>query len=125
MPSLNTSAGGGGGGVTSTPSVAAAAIVAQYAEKFLPFGQPQTGDESPSNATPSAAVANFASPNIVERPNIAVRPNASGAQLDDECELFGRQVASDLRSLNARSRLVARKRISDALMDIMLAESEL
>ncbi|KAI6187257.1 hypothetical protein M3Y98_00223300 [Aphelenchoides besseyi] len=41
---------------------------------------------------------------------------------EDECELFGRQVTNDLRTLSPRSRLVARKRMADVLLDLLLEE---
>ncbi|CAD5219342.1 unnamed protein product [Bursaphelenchus okinawaensis] len=39
---------------------------------------------------------------------------------EDECALFGKQIAHDLRRMSLRSRLVARKRISEILLDMVI-----
>ena len=43
---------------------------------------------------------------------------------EDESELFGRQVTSDLRLLEPRQRLVARQRIANVLLELLLSSSE-
>ncbi|CAD5226354.1 unnamed protein product [Bursaphelenchus xylophilus] len=41
---------------------------------------------------------------------------------EDECSLFGKQIAHDLRRLSLRSRLVARKKINDLLMEMVIQD---
>lgn len=96
--------------------------------KFLPFGQ-QRDDLPPlpvpasqhasstATAAPSTNAATGAGTSLM-------RPVVVPTHFDDECELFGRQIATDLRSLPARTRLIARKKIADVMLEIMLAESD-